>query len=68
MTTKTKRKVKRNLARRLDDEQRWRRGRLRDLVSAREVAFQINSILKRGCHERGIDSLGSLFASINERA
>ena len=63
---KNEAKSEEELARRLDNEQRWRRGRLRDLVSAREVAFQINSILKRGCHERGIDSLGSLFASINE--
>ena len=53
-------------ARLLDNNSRWRRGRLRDLVSAREVAFQINSILKRGCDERGIDSLESLFPSVDD--
>ena len=51
-------------ARLLDDEPKWRRGRLRDAVSAREVLIQINSILKRGCDERGGSSLQSLFSSV----
>ena len=53
-------------AHRLDDEPKWRRGRLRDAVSAREVLIQINSILKRGCNERGIGSLQSLFPSVTD--
>ena len=53
-------------ARLLDDEEKWRRGRLRDVVSAREVLIQINSILKRGCNERGVGSLQSLFPSVTD--
>ena len=56
-------------ARLLDDEPIWRRGRLRDAVSAREVLIQINSILKRGCDERGVGSLESLqsrFPSVTD--
>ena len=53
-------------ARLLDDEKKWRRGRLRDVVSAREVLIQINSILKRGCNERGIGSLQNLFPSVTD--
>lgn len=53
-------------ARLLDKNPGWRRGRLSDLVSAREVAFQINSILKRGCDERSVDSLQSLFPSVDD--
>ena len=53
-------------ARLLDDEPKWRRGRLRDAVSAREVLIQINSILKRGCDERGVSSLQSLFPSVTD--
>ena len=53
-------------ARLLDGEPRWRRGRLRDLVSAREVLNHVNSIRKRGCDERGIGSLESLFPSAND--
>ena len=53
-------------ARLLDSEPRWRRGRLRDLVSARELLNHINSILERGCNERGVGSLESLFPSVND--
>lgn len=53
-------------ARLLDKNPMWRRGRLGDLVSAREVAFQINSILKRGCDERSVDSLQRLFTSVED--
>ena len=51
-------------ARFLDDESRWRRGRLRDAVSVREVLIQINSIFERGCDEREVNSLQSLFPSV----
>ena len=53
----------------LNDNPKWRRGRLRDAVSAREVLFQVNSILKRGCDERGVGSLQSLqsrFPSVTD--
>ena len=53
-------------ARLLDQEPKWRGGRLRDMVSAREVLIQINSILKRGCDERGVISLPSLFPSLTD--
>lgn len=53
-------------ARLLDDEPKWRRGRLRDAVSAREVLIQINSILTRGCDKRGVSSLQSLFSSVTD--
>ena len=53
-------------ARLLDSEPRWRRGRLRDLVSAREVLNHVNNILKRGCDERGVGSIESLFPSVND--
>lgn len=53
-------------ARLLDSEPRWRRGRLRDLVSARELLNHVNSILKRGCEERGVGSLKSLFPSVSD--
>ena len=51
-------------ARLLDSEPQWRRGRLRDLVAAREVINHVNSILWRGCNERSVDSLGSSFPSV----
>ena len=47
-------------AHRLNDDPKWRRGRLRDAVSAREVLMQYNRILKRGCDARGVVSLESL--------
>lgn len=53
-------------ARLLDDESKWRRGRLRDVVSTREVSIQINCIFKRGCDERGVGSLQSLFPSVTD--
>ena len=51
---------------RLNDDPKWRRGRLRDVVSAREVLIQINSILKRGCDARGIGSLQNLFPPVTD--
>ena len=51
---------------RLNADPKWRRGRLRDVISAREVLIQINSILKRGYDERGIGSFQSLFPSVTD--
>lgn len=53
-------------ARLLDSEPVWRRGRLRDLVSAREILFHINAISKRGCVERGVYSLDDIFSSVKD--
>ena len=53
-------------AHRLDSEQQWRRGRLRDLVSVRELAFQIDSIHKKACHARSIDSFETLCSTIDD--
>ena len=53
-------------ARILDDESKWRRGRLRDVVSACELLTQIHNIFNRGCNERGVGSLHSLFPSVTD--
>ena len=49
------------LARRLDDEPKWRRGRLRDVVAAWEMEHKIDSIWQRGCRERGVGALSEAF-------
>ena len=38
---------------RFDAAPRWRRGRIRDVVAAREILIEINDALSRGLHERG---------------
>jgi hypothetical protein len=38
----------------LDSEQRWRRGRLRDVVSVRELEIEYQNILPRALEERGL--------------
>lgn len=53
-------------ARLLNKNPTWRQDRLSDHVAARETAFHIDSILKRGCNERNIDSLQSLFSSVED--
>lgn len=40
-------------ASRFDDEPRWRRGRIRDVIAAREVYIEINTELSRGFEVRG---------------
>jgi len=40
-------------ATRFDRDPRWRRGRIRDVVAAREVMIEINEALSRGISERG---------------
>ena len=44
-------------ARLLDGESRWRRGRLRDAVSAREILFHMNEMLKAAANARGLQAL-----------
>jgi len=39
--------------RRFDEDPRWRRGRIRDVVAAHEVLIEINDALSRGLSERG---------------
>ena len=48
-------------ARLLDGESRWRRGRLRDLVSAREVLFHINETLKTAANARGVHAFEDML-------
>jgi hypothetical protein len=50
---------------RLNDDDRWRRGRLRDLVSARELLFEFDSIRQRVLARRGLTSLNELGCDIN---
>ena len=53
-------------ARRLDQEPRWRKGRLRDVVSAREIAFHINSIVETAAAERGVQAFEDIFRGVND--
>ena len=55
-----------DFARRLDQDSRWRRGRLRDVVSAREVAFHINTILEAAASARGLATLDDIARSAPE--
>ena len=48
-------------ARVLDKEPRWRRGRLRDAVTAREVAFHINRIVTVAARARGLEAFSEIF-------
>ena len=50
-----------DFARQLDQDSQWRRGRLRDVVSAREVTFHINAILKAAATARGIATLDDIL-------
>jgi len=49
---------------RFNADPRWRRGRIRDVVSAREVLIEINEILYRGIAERG-SSLDEVFNDLD---
>jgi hypothetical protein len=41
------------LVQRFNNDPRWRRGRIRDVVAAREILIEINEALHRGLSERG---------------
>lgn len=45
----------REQARRLDEDPRWRRGRLRDVISARYVLIELYEMLQEGVSARGSD-------------
>jgi hypothetical protein len=49
---------------RLDAESRWRRGRLHDLVSARELMIEFQNILPRALAERGL-ALSDVASDVN---
>ena len=49
------------LVRQLDHKPEWRRHRLRDVVSAREVLFGLDTILWRALAERGVASLKQIL-------
>ena len=51
-------------ARLLDTEPRWRRGRLRDAVSAREVTFHINESVKAAANARGLETFDDIFRGV----
>ena len=53
-------------ARLLDQHPKWRRGRLRDAVSAREVAFHINSIVKEAASARGVVAFEDIFRGVED--
>ncbi len=42
------------LRRRLDDDPRWRRGRLRDVVAARELWYELFDIVEAALRRRGL--------------
>lgn len=50
---------------RFDDDPRWRRGRIRDVVAAREVLIEINETLQRGLSERGVKA-EEVFTRVEE--
>jgi hypothetical protein len=50
---------------RLNDDPVWRRGRLRDVVAAREVLIEINSPLARGLSERSV-TLEDFLSSVKD--
>ncbi len=52
-------------AARFNEEPRWRRGRIRDVVAAREVYIEINDLLYRGMSDRGA-TLEQLFPEVRE--
>ena len=47
--------------RRFDIDPKWPRNRIRDVVSARECFFEINTILKKACNKRRVVSLEAIF-------
>ena len=53
-------------ARLLDEEPQWRRGRLRDAVSAREVAVHIIETVKFAANARGLQAFGDIFRGVED--
>lgn len=40
---------------RFDADPAWRRGRIRDVIAARETLIELNEMLTRGLHDRGVE-------------
>ena len=53
-------------ARLLDENPQWRRSRLRDAVSAREVAFHIIEIVKTAANARGVEAFEEIFRGVED--
>ena len=53
-------------AARFNQDSRWRRGRIRDVITVREIANEIKEILTKALHERGV-SLEDLAPDIEGR-
>lgn len=53
---------------RFNDDPRWRRGRIRDVMTTREILIEINESLSRGLLERGIEpaSFDSIIPRVEE--
>ena len=47
--------------RRFDDYSKWRRGRIRDVITAREVSIELGDIFAKGFADRGVDSIDQFF-------
>ena len=52
----------------LDADPHWRRGRLRDLVSARELIIEFQNILPRAIQERGLTLADAITSEESARA
>lgn len=46
---------------RFDGDPAWRRGRIRDVVAARELLIELNDTLSRGLEDRSLE-FGDVFA------
>ena len=53
-------------ARLLDKEPRWRRGRLRDAVTALEVGFRIDKIVRVAARARGLEAFSDIFRGVED--
>lgn len=50
---------------RFDDDPTWRRGRIRDVVAARELLIELDDVMARGLESRGV-GFGEVFAEPEE--
>ena len=47
--------------RRFDNYPKWRRGRIRDAITAREVSIDVGDIFAKGFADRGLDAIDQFF-------
>ena len=50
-------------ARRLDEYPKWRRGRIRDVITAREAVIEVGDIFAEGFAARGLGTVDQFFAA-----